>query len=246
MIREKLIAKNVGLDKNFRLRGTDVSRVEAFSDAVFGFAVTLVVVSLDIPTNFTQLRSTLLNGFISFAICFAMIVAVWYSHYKYFRRYGLADAFTIFLNMVMLFVILIYIYPLKFLFNLLTNPTFSQSGANSAIENQQWPQLMVIYGVGFVAIYTVFLLLHVHAYRNRLKLELNEAELHVTTSSILSTLLVICVGLASILIATFGGVQGVDWSGWIYLCIVPIHIISGRVVPVMRKARQNRQAAKTE
>jgi hypothetical protein len=148
--------------------------------------------------------------------------------------------------MVLLCVVLIYIYPLKFLFNLLTNPTFSQSGVNSAIKDQQWPELMVIYGVGFVAIYTVFLLLHVHAYRNRLKLELNEAEFYVTISSVLSTLLVICVGLASILIATFGGVQAVDWSGWIYLCIVPIHIISGPITSVMRKVRQNRQAAKTE
>src|SRR5579872_7232018 len=130
MIREKLIAKNVGLDKNFRLRGAEVSRVESFSDAVFGFAVTLVVVSLKVPTNFTKLRSTLINGYFSFAICFVMIIGIWYGHYKFFRRYGLEDAFTIFLNMVMLFVVLIYIYPLKFLFNLLTNPTFSETGAN--------------------------------------------------------------------------------------------------------------------
>jgi len=187
----------------------------------------------------------LINGFFSFAICFVMIIGVWYGHYKFFRRYGLEDAFTIFLNMVMLFVVLIYIYPLKFLFNLLTNPTFSETGANSAIKDQQWPELMVIYGVGFVAIYTVFLLLHVHAYRNRLKLELNDDELQVTLSSILSALLIVCVGLASILMATFGGAQYVSWSGWIYICVVPIHFISSRVIRRIGKARQNEEVAKT-
>jgi hypothetical protein len=38
LIREKLIEKGMGFDKDFRMRGTgEVSRIEALSDAVFGF-----------------------------------------------------------------------------------------------------------------------------------------------------------------------------------------------------------------
>jgi uncharacterized membrane protein len=246
MIREKLIAKNVGLDKNFRWRGKDVSRVEAFSDAVFGFAVTLVVVSLDVPANFTQLQDTLIHGFFSFAICFAMLVGVWHGHYKYFRCYGLEDAFTIFLNMVLLFVILIYIYPLKFLFNLLADTLFFPAAVNPAIQEQQWPGLMVIYGLGFVAVYTVFLLLYVHAYRERAQLGLNEAEVNVTMSSLFTTLLVMCVGLTSVLIAALGGVHYVSWSGWAYLLIIPVQLFSRRIIQRIRKARQDEQAVKTK
>ncbi len=67
--------------------------------------MTLVVVSLQVPTTFDQLQQTIVRGFISFAICFAMLIVVWYAHYTFFRRYGLNDAFTIFLNMILLFVI---------------------------------------------------------------------------------------------------------------------------------------------
>ena len=38
------------------VRGREVSRIEGFSDAVFGFALTLLVVSLEVPDNFEGLE----------------------------------------------------------------------------------------------------------------------------------------------------------------------------------------------
>lgn len=42
-------------DGDFRVRGKEVSRVEGLSDAVFGFAITLLVVSLEVPKTFALL-----------------------------------------------------------------------------------------------------------------------------------------------------------------------------------------------
>jgi hypothetical protein len=47
MIREKLIDKGVGDPHKFRWRSHEISRIEGLSDAVFAFAVTLLVVSDD-------------------------------------------------------------------------------------------------------------------------------------------------------------------------------------------------------
>ena len=39
----------VPFEKNFRWRGGQVSRIEAFADAVFALSLTLLVVSADVP-----------------------------------------------------------------------------------------------------------------------------------------------------------------------------------------------------
>ncbi|HLK61651.1 MAG TPA: TMEM175 family protein [Chthonomonadaceae bacterium] len=96
-IREPLVKKGAGADKGFRWRGKEVSRVEGFSDAVFGFALTLLVVSLQVPKTFTELLETL-RGFLAFGICFALLLMVWERHYTFFRRYGLQDGLTVTLN----------------------------------------------------------------------------------------------------------------------------------------------------
>lgn len=48
MLREPLMKKEVGRGA-FRWRGREISRIEGLSDAVFGFAITLLVVSLEVP-----------------------------------------------------------------------------------------------------------------------------------------------------------------------------------------------------
>ena len=101
----------------FRQRGLEVTRLENFSDAVFGFALTLLVVSLDVPKTVGDLFETM-RGFPAFALCFLFLALIWNSHYKFCRRYGLDDGWTRFLTCVLLFVVLFYIYPLKFLFNI--------------------------------------------------------------------------------------------------------------------------------
>src|ERR687890_505648 len=75
VVREALVQRRVG-EEGFRWRGEDVSRVEAFTDAVFAFAVTLLVVSLEVPKTFDELLVDM-RGFFAFAICFALLFFVY-------------------------------------------------------------------------------------------------------------------------------------------------------------------------
>src|SRR5215472_14716603 len=104
-------------ERYFRWRAGEITRLEAFCDVVFGFALTLLVVSLEVPRNYAQLMAAI-RGFVPFAICFAQLVLIWRAHYIFSRRYGLEDNYTVFLNVMLLFVVLFYVYPLKFVFTM--------------------------------------------------------------------------------------------------------------------------------
>lgn len=133
MIRASLERAGFRNEKGFRWRGGEVSRIEGFSDAVFAFSVTLLVVSLEVPKTFNELM-TAMRGFIAFTLSFALLIWVWYNHYIFFRRYGLQDTYTIVLNAVLLFVILFYIYPLKFLASLIIDSLLRGGFDNSTFR----------------------------------------------------------------------------------------------------------------
>jgi uncharacterized membrane protein len=208
----------------FRLRGTAMSRVDAFSDVVFGFAITLLVVSLEVPRTFQELNDSL-RGFIPFGICFVILLLLWYSHYKFFRRYGLHDLGTIAINAVLLFVVLFYVYPLKFLFTVVINGSFL--GDVSAYgTSAQMREVMLLYGIGFTLVYVLFAALYGNAWRQRQTLDLNPVERFLTRSSMIEYIAMGSVGLLSIAVALLArpGYSGLAGLTYFLLWVVgPVH-----------------------
>jgi hypothetical protein len=171
--------EHIGKD-GFRLRGTAMSRVDGFSDVVFGFALTLIVVSLEVPHTYDELHAVLL-GFLPFSLCFLTLSGIWWDHFCFFRRYGLHDSGTIFINCALLFTTLFYVYPLKFLFTVVTSQTSSHL-TNVFSNNLQIRELLILYGVGFAAIHLCMSAFYWNAWRQRTELELSPLEQTLTLS----------------------------------------------------------------
>jgi len=69
-------------EEHFRWRSHEVTRVEGLTDAVFAFAVTLLVVALEVPHTFQGLMNVV-RGFPAFVICFTLLMSFWDAHYRY-------------------------------------------------------------------------------------------------------------------------------------------------------------------
>jgi len=191
MLRDKLL-HHEPVD-GFRWRSHEITRIEGFSDAVFGFAVTLLVVSLEVPHTSTELLETM-RGFGAFVATFMILAGMWRLQFTFFRRYGLEDNTTVSLNLVLLFTVLFFVYPLKFLFGSMVNNLMG-TGLPSAIlpEHRKW--IFIIFALGYIAVFAVFALLYHHAYKQRERLELNEFEIYETKHSIKRMTLIIFVGI---------------------------------------------------
>jgi uncharacterized membrane protein len=245
VLRRRLAQRRIGGEEGFSWRGQEVLRIEGFADAVFGFALTLLVVSLEVPNTFDELLATM-RGFFAFAITGWLLYSVWFDHYIFFRRYGLQDNVTIHLSSILLFVVLFYVYPLKFLFTALMDELLgisTQVGSSTGdvvetIRAGQWPLLIVLFGVGFVVVQLVFFLLYWRAYALRDLLELDAYETSITRQEIQGDLLLAGVGLTSIAVALLGGEEASPLAGWVYLLIWPVMTIHGYIM-----ARRRRQSA---
>lgn len=208
----------------------EVLRIEALSDAVFAFAVTLLVISLEVPKTFTELWENM-RGFVAFAISFAVLFQVWYAQHSFFRRFGLHDVLTVTLNGALLFTVLFYVYPLKFLFSFLVNIFTGGEGTvmvhghaeHMVATTEDARRMMVIYGAGFIAVYVVLAALYGHALRLRRAMELSILEVYDAQESLASHLLMALIGTASILMAVLSPDPG--RAGMLFILIAPAQTV---------------------
>jgi hypothetical protein len=226
-------------DSDFRWRSNEIMRIEGLSDGVFAFVVTLLVVSLEVPTSYADLTRAML-GFPAFGACFLLLLMIWWAQHIWFRRYGLQDARAVVLNCALLFLVLLYAYPLKFLWTFLFDQLLGlrpdvNPGAITSAAQMRW--LMVVYALGFIAIFGIFVLLYRHAWNQRTALGLDENERFATAGYVQFYLIFVGVGLLSLAIALLGGDRMLGVAGFSYGLIGPALGVHGYLRGKKRQAQ---------
>lgn len=220
------MTEHTSSEQYFTWRGRDVTRVENLSDIVFALSLTLIVAS-SVPTSFDALVG-LWREAIAVAMCFALVLLIWSKHHAFHRRYGLDDGRTIFLNSIVLFLIMIFAYPLKylalFMINLFTGYFETMEAVNTVMPLERVDLFIVVYALGYAAVFGVFALLYAHALKRADDLKLTEAERIITRLEVhqgIAAIVISFLAAASALLLP----QNISYMGGsVYFLIAPVMI----------------------
>ena len=170
-------------DEGFLNRGTEVTRAEAFFDAAFAFAITLMVISIDEIPDTVEKLVVALKSIPSFAASFLLIVLFWSGHAEWSRRYGLNDRYSQRVSLLMVFLVLIFIYPLRMVFG--TFLSWISGGwfpAHLGFHGVQDVRVIfVVFALAFGSMGASMYLLYRHAWAKRAALGLDAVELLITS-----------------------------------------------------------------
>jgi hypothetical protein len=172
-----------------------------------------------------------------------VLLGIWYEHNTFFRRYGLQDPYTVFLNGVLLFVVMFYVYPLKFMFDsgfARILPWASQGVAPMTFS--QLSRASAIYGLGFIALFVMFGLLYLHAYRKRHDLGLNALEVFNIRSYVGHHMVSAAVGVLVVLLAVALPRHYAFVSPMAFIFMWPAHALYGMRSEKKRKAFEAQRA----
>ena len=127
-------------------RDTASTRLDAFVDAAFAFAVTLLVIGGGEPPGaYGELRSVMWR-IPAFAVGFALIGMFWHAHVRWRGYCGNSGVAAVLLSFALVFLVLVYVYPLRMMADSMIDYFAGRPGALSLAE---LPGLFTLYGLGF-------------------------------------------------------------------------------------------------
>jgi uncharacterized membrane protein len=198
----------------FKERGTQVTRVEAFVDAAFAFAITLMAVAGESIPDSVDALSTAMRGIPAFALAFALILRFWAAHANWSRAYGLDDPLSVRLSLLLVMLLLIFVYPVRMVFAALFNALSDGwlPAGFTITELSQLPVLFITFAVAFGSMGAVMWALFLRAWRLRETLQLDARERIWTRVRLWNWALVPIVAAVSIVLAL--SIPPTRASGW--------------------------------
>ncbi|MFK8030420.1 MAG: TMEM175 family protein [Gammaproteobacteria bacterium] len=210
------------VEEHFRLRGTETTRLDTLIDAAFAFTLPMLAIAQEgVPSSFDELKTGIAQ-LPALTLAFAALMMFWFGHRKWSRRYGIENTSTVIISVSLAFVLLIYIYPLRLLFEGMFS--FLSGGRlpyNLSFNNfDQVRGFFAFYATGFLAMSLLMKALYHSALKQANALMLNEYELLETRYQSVRWTVSIAFALISIAISVFIPIQLISIAGFIFFVMM--------------------------
>jgi uncharacterized membrane protein len=216
----------------FRLRGLEVTRLDTFVDAAYAFVLTLLVISFDdIPSDYAEMLESIkrIPGFFA---SFVVLMLFWLSHRKWSRRFGLENNATLLISLAMIFMVLVYVYPLRMvfesMFKSLSGGFFSSTF--TVASHDELRGVFIYYSIGFAIMAALSAILLWTTLRSAGSLSLNTAERSVTRVEAGVWLTCMLLGLLSVGIALSASNTYITLAGFIYFFTYPLIWVTVKIM----------------
>lgn len=135
-------------------------RLDAFVDAAFAFAVTLLLIAGSPPASLDELLASL-GRLPAFLASFALVAMFWLAHRDYSRCAGVRGRGAAMLSLALVFMVLVYVFPLRLLtesaLHFLSGGVLPGRGLLDSFDDLR--VLYVVYGLGFAVLASILALL---------------------------------------------------------------------------------------
>ena len=229
-------------------RDIEARRLDAFVDAAFAFAVTMLLIAGVEPiTTLPQLYRAL-GQIPASAASFVLVVLFWLAHRAYGRMTPLRDTTSTLTSLALVFTVLAYVYPLRMLVDAGFHWGSGRLLPGSVVIDRlsDLRDLYVIYGIGFAILALQVAALFGHAARSADRLGVSELLRAQAASRSTVWIIVASAGVLSALAALLAEgqrvlegplLQNAPWLPGVayWLILVGIQV---RVVLARRKTRR--------
>jgi uncharacterized membrane protein len=199
-----------------------------FSDAVFALAVVFLFLQDRIPQDAIAVIVGI-HGLLPFALSFAALVTLWAIHRGLFRRYRLDDNYAIVVNALLLFTVLLFTYPLKFISAAVVGLFAPRLGM--PIESlDDLGDIYTVFSGGWIIVFACFALLYQRAYAERENLQLSTLDAYDARTHALRYFGFVVIGLicAALSILRVGINAGLPIVTYIPLIVILVWLITQR------------------
>lgn len=211
------------------MRGEYMNRIETFVAAAFAFAVTMLVISLDaIPQTFEELVMAC-KQIPAFAASFALVTWIWHSHANWSRWFGLQDTPAILLSSMLVFIVLVYVYPLRIMMSGLFASLSGGFFPNTMQFTAYWEVrfMFAFYAFGLFTLCMNFVGLYGYALKKQHALNLSALEIYDARTHIYNWLATSSVCVVSFVMAVTLPTNMLGLAGFINFILFPILTILG-------------------
>lgn len=221
------------------IRPVETERLDAFVDASFAFAVTLLIIAGAEPLNDFGDLMRALGRIPAFAAGFGLVVMFWLGHRNYGRLAPIRDSWSATLSLVIVFMILIYVFPLRLLTE--AGMAYFSGGRLPGRELigsiQQLRDVYTIYGVGFAFLSWLYFLLYGHALKRGTVAGLVEEDREEAEESRTIWGLIAATGLLSAVLAWVIPLGDLPWIPGFSYWLIPLGLYFINLVERRRHGR---------